>query len=118
LGLRVALPNGAVVHFGGKVVTNVAGYDMAKLVAGALGVLGVIVEATFKLSALPERDETILSVFPTWPQATTAATQLLAAPLLPSQVLLLNTAASQALMPEGERRAAATSTTAGEAMLL
>lgn len=101
LGLRVALPSGVVVHFGGKVVKNVAGYDMAKLFVGSLGTLGVIVEATFKLSALPERDETVLAVFPTWPQAAATGTQVLAAPLLPSQVLLLNAAAAQAIMPQG-----------------
>jgi glycolate oxidase FAD binding subunit len=123
LGLRVALPSGAVVHFGGKVVKNVAGYDMSKLFVGSLGALGIIVEATFKLYALPERDETVWAGFPTWPQAAEAAAQLLAAPLLPSQVLLLNAAAAQALMPEekatgGVKSAAANTTTGGATLLV
>jgi glycolate oxidase FAD binding subunit len=92
LGIRVALTNGEIVHFGGKVVKNVAGYDMARLFLGSLGTLGVIVEATFKLYALPERDETLFAVFPTWSQAAAASAPLLSAPLLTSQILLLNAA--------------------------
>ena len=64
LGLRIALPSGEIAHFGGRVVKNVAGYDMCKLFLGSLGALGIIVEATFKLYALPERDETLLAVLP------------------------------------------------------
>jgi glycolate oxidase FAD binding subunit len=100
LGLRVALTNGAVAHFGGKVVKNVAGYDMAKLFVGSLGTLGVIVAATFRLYALPERDETVLAVFPTGSQACGAAMQLLSTQLLPSQILVLNAAAAAEVAPQ------------------
>lgn len=55
LGMRVALVDGRVVKSGGRVVKNVAGYDMHKLHLGALGTLGMIVEATFKLTPLPEQ---------------------------------------------------------------
>jgi glycolate dehydrogenase FAD-binding subunit len=100
LGLRVALPGGQIVHFGGKVVKNVAGYDMGKLFLGSLGTLGVIVEATFKLLALPEREATLLAVFPSLQMGTAAVTQLMATQLLPSQILLLNTGAAHAVAPE------------------
>ncbi|HEU0011349.1 MAG TPA: FAD-binding oxidoreductase [Verrucomicrobiae bacterium] len=53
IGLRVALADGRLVRSGGKVVKNVAGYDLMKLFIGARGTLGVIVEATFKLLPLP-----------------------------------------------------------------
>lgn len=53
LGVTVALPDGTLARAGGKVVKNVAGYDLAKLMTGALGTLGVIVEATFRLYPLP-----------------------------------------------------------------
>jgi glycolate oxidase FAD binding subunit len=101
LGLRVAFPSGEIAHFGAKVVKNVAGYDLPKLFLGSLGTLGVIVEATFKLYPLPERDETVCAVFPTGPHAAAAAEQLLGAPLLPSQVLVLNPWAAVEVVPPG-----------------
>jgi glycolate oxidase subunit GlcD len=53
LGMRLLLSNGDVVELGGKVVKNVAGYDLPRLVVGSWGTFGVILEATFKLSARP-----------------------------------------------------------------
>jgi glycolate oxidase FAD binding subunit len=49
LGVRVALPDGTVAHAGGKVIKNVAGYDLAKLFAGSFGTLGAIVEVAVRL---------------------------------------------------------------------
>ena len=49
LGMRLLLADGSVVELGGKVVKNVAGYDVPRLVLGSWGTLGVILEATFKL---------------------------------------------------------------------
>ena len=56
IGLRVALADGRLIRSGGKVVKNVAGYDLMKLFIGAHGTLGVIVEATFKLLPVPEAE--------------------------------------------------------------
>jgi glycolate oxidase FAD binding subunit len=53
IGLTVVLPAGTVAKSGGKVVKNVAGYDLGKLFTGSLGTLGLIVEAIFRLHALP-----------------------------------------------------------------
>lgn len=53
LGLRVALADGSVARSGGRVVKNVAGYDLNKLFGGSFGTLGVIVEATLKILPLP-----------------------------------------------------------------
>jgi glycolate oxidase FAD binding subunit len=49
LGVRVALPDGSVARAGGKVIKNVAGYDLAKLFAGSFGSLGAIVEVAIRL---------------------------------------------------------------------
>ena len=49
LGATVVLADGTVTASGGKVVKNVAGYDVAKLVTGAYGTLGVVVQAAFRL---------------------------------------------------------------------
>jgi glycolate oxidase FAD binding subunit len=54
LGLRVALADGTIVKSGGRVVKNVAGYDVHKLLVGSFGTLAVILEATFKVQPLPE----------------------------------------------------------------
>src|SRR5712692_7088567 len=57
IGIKVALADGRVIKAGGKVVKNVAGYDLCKLFVGSQGSLGVIVEATFKLRPLPEAEQ-------------------------------------------------------------
>jgi len=60
IGLRTVGADGALVAGGGRVVKNVAGYDLPKLHVGALGTLGVIVEATFKVRPRPEREEAVV----------------------------------------------------------
>ena len=70
LGVTIALPDGTLASSGGKVVKNVAGYDLPKLVTGALGTLGVITRAVFRLHPLPHHTKTI-SISP----ATLAAAQ-------------------------------------------
>jgi len=59
LGLTMRLADGRVVKSGGKVVKNVAGYDLHKLFVGGYGSLGEIIQATFKVRPMPET-ETIL----------------------------------------------------------
>ncbi|GBD37500.1 putative FAD-linked oxidoreductase [bacterium HR36] len=54
LGMSVVNDRGELTRSGGRVVKNVAGYDLHKLHIGALGTLGVIVEVTFKVRPLPE----------------------------------------------------------------
>ena len=56
IGIAVVLPDGRLVRNGGKVVKNVAGFDLCKLFIGSRGTLGVIVEATFKLLPKPEAE--------------------------------------------------------------
>jgi len=59
LGVTIALPDGTLASSGGKVVKNVAGYDLPKLVTGALGTLGVITRAVFRLHPLPHNSKTL-----------------------------------------------------------
>ena len=54
LGVTLVRADGAIAHGGGKVVKNVAGFDLPKLVAGSLGTLGLITEVTLRLHPLPE----------------------------------------------------------------
>ncbi|MCH7812093.1 MAG: FAD-binding oxidoreductase [Chloroflexi bacterium] len=60
LGCRIAQADGTISKGGGRVVKNVAGYDLPRLAVGSLGTLGVIVEATFKLAPLPATQKTLL----------------------------------------------------------
>jgi glycolate oxidase FAD binding subunit len=53
LGVTVALTDGTIARAGGKVIKNVAGYDLAKLFTGSYGTLGVILEAALRLHPLP-----------------------------------------------------------------
>jgi glycolate oxidase FAD binding subunit len=64
LGITVVLPDGTIATSGGKVVKNVAGYDLPKLMSGALGTLGVITRAVFRLHPLPHQSQTLTFAFP------------------------------------------------------
>jgi len=59
IGATVALADGTLAMSGGKVVKNVAGYDLSKLVTGALGTLGVITQAVFRVHPLPRNSRTL-----------------------------------------------------------
>ncbi|WP_174732303.1 FAD-binding oxidoreductase [Mesobacillus harenae] len=64
IGLRTVYPDGKVIRSGGKVVKNVAGYDMNKLFIGSMGTLGVVSEVTVKLRPLPKCESLVLVSFP------------------------------------------------------
>ncbi len=53
IGMTIVLADGTIARTGGKVVKNVAGYDLHKLMIGALGTLGIITEITFRLHSIP-----------------------------------------------------------------
>ncbi|MDQ2975272.1 MAG: FAD-binding oxidoreductase [Acidobacteriota bacterium] len=61
IGMKIVLADGSLIKVGGRVVKNVAGYDLCKLFTGSYGTLGIIVEVNFKLRPLPFETRTILA---------------------------------------------------------
>jgi glycolate oxidase FAD binding subunit len=68
VGLSFVAGDGRLVQGGGRVVKNVAGFDLVRLTIGAWGTLGVIVSATVRLRARPEADETVALPLPGEPE--------------------------------------------------
>jgi len=93
LGMKIATTEGKIVKTGGRVVKNVAGYDLAKLLIGSYGTLGVIVEATFKLYPRVAARTTWAIEVESFAAAREFRRGLLVSPLRPLRAVLLNAAA-------------------------
>ena len=89
IGMKVALVSGEQIKAGGKVVKNVAGYDMCKLFVGSLGTLGIITELTLRLMPLPESASTVVAAG-TFSQAEQFIRELFRSRLFPTAVILSN----------------------------
>ena len=63
IGTRVVNADGIISKAGGRVVKNVAGYDLNKLYVGSLGTVGIIAELSFKLHPLPQAQGMLLASF-------------------------------------------------------
>ncbi|HXS01667.1 MAG TPA: FAD-linked oxidase C-terminal domain-containing protein [Pyrinomonadaceae bacterium] len=61
IGMKVILADGSQIKAGGRVVKNVAGYDLCKLFTGSYGSLGIITELNFKLRPRPAREATVIA---------------------------------------------------------
>jgi FAD/FMN-containing dehydrogenase len=91
LGCTVATGDGRLVRAGGRVVKNVAGYDLTKLQVGGFGGFGIIAEVHLRLRALPRADVTVVARGPR-DTLTAVARDLIAAQLLPGALELLSPA--------------------------
>jgi glycolate oxidase FAD binding subunit len=89
IGMKVVLASGEIVKAGGKVVKNVAGYDMCKLFTGSLGTLGIIAEVTLRVAPIPAHSATVIAIG-SLAQAADLAGQLAGTKLLPTSTFLLN----------------------------
>jgi glycolate oxidase FAD binding subunit len=91
LGCTVATGDGRLVKAGGRVVKNVAGYDLTKLQVGGFGGFGIVAEAHLRLRALPRADVTLVARG-TRDTLTSAARDVMAAELVPASLELLSPA--------------------------
>ena len=89
LGLRVVHASGTVVKSGGKVVKNVAGYDVNKLYIGSFGTLGILTEMTLKLSPIPARQALLTAQFQDMQAAAKTGLSIVGSQTLPDFVNLL-----------------------------
>ena len=90
IGVSVIGSDGIESKAGGRVVKNVTGYDLNKLYIGSLGTLGVIVEATFKLSPLPDTGAALMAAFPALDAGIAAGRSLISQVYAPQGVQVVN----------------------------
>ena len=98
LGLEFVNGRGEIVRAGGKVVKNVAGFDLSRLLTGSWGSLGVITEVTLRLYGSPEADRTfVIHLGDSEKEITSLLRALVAAPLSPFAFVLVSASVSRAL---------------------
>jgi glycolate oxidase FAD binding subunit len=90
IGIAVAYPSGKLARAGGKVVKNVAGYDLMKLHIGALGTLGLIAEVNFKVQTRPDTQSSVFGHFDSSEPAVLAGMQLARQYLAPAAAIVLD----------------------------
>ena len=100
LGMTIATTEGKLVRIGGRVVKNVAGYDLGKLLIGSHGTLGVIVEASFKLHPLPAGRTTFVLSCHTLAEARDLRCRIQECGLEPLRMALLDQAAAALVRSE------------------
>jgi glycolate oxidase FAD binding subunit len=99
IGMKAVLASGEKIKAGGRVVKNVAGYDMCKLFVGSLGTLGIITEATLRMAPIPETAATVVTTG-ALPLVWQLADELSGSKLLPSAVFLLSPEANKSAVRE------------------
>jgi glycolate oxidase FAD binding subunit len=76
IGIQFVGHGGRIVRAGGRVVKNVAGYDLMKVLTGSFGTLGIVTEAIFKVRPIPENYTLVVTSFPNAEAAFVAASAL------------------------------------------
>ena len=97
IGLTAMTAEGRVFHSGGRVVKNVAGYDLCKLMVGSLGTLAVVTQVTLKLKPLPESSILVAAGFENVADRDAAVSDLLNSETRPVAIETLNRAAVDAV---------------------
>ncbi len=95
LGLEVVLPDGTLVHLGGKAL-DPPGYDLAGVFVGSEGTLGIATKMILRIVKRPECVQTLLAAFPSTNEAGAAVSDIIAAGMLPAAIEMMDNLAIQA----------------------
>ena len=95
LGLEVVLPDGTLVHFGGKTL-DAPGYDLAGVFVGSEGTLGIATKVILRIVKRPECVRTLLAAFPSTNEAGAAVSDIIAAGMLPAAIEMMDNLSIQA----------------------
>ncbi len=95
LGLEVVLPDGSLVHLGGKCL-DAPGYDLLGVFVGSEGTLGIATKITLRVVKRPECTRTLLAAFPGTNEAGAAVSGIIAAGMLPAAIEMMDNLAIQA----------------------
>ncbi len=95
LGLEVVLPDGSLVHFGGKTL-DAPGYDLAGVFVGSEGTLGIATKIILRIVKRPECVRTLLAAFASTNEAGAAVSGIIAAGMLPAAIEMMDNLAIQA----------------------
>jgi len=95
LGLEVVLPDGSLVHLGGKAL-DAPGYDLAGVFVGSEGTLGIATKIVLRIVKQPECVRTLLAAFPGTNEAGAAVSDIIAAGMLPAAIEMMDNLAIQA----------------------
>jgi len=104
IGIHFVTGDGKRAKGGGRVVKNVAGYDLMKLLIGSHGTLGVITAASFKLFPSPQQTRTLVCDFSALQDAMTLRDRIIASALTPVCLELVSPRAHEFLQPHAEAR--------------
>jgi len=97
LGLEAVLPSGEIMQLGTRTLKNASGYQLDRLFVGAEGTLGVITQVTLKIVPKPKKMAMIIAGFDTLEKAGKCVSALIAKPLLPSAVELMDSTCIRAV---------------------
>lgn len=101
VGLEFITGEGKLVKAGGRVVKNVAGYDLTKLLIGSLGSLGIITQLNFRAFPLPEQTATFIATFETLTKAMEFRSRVAHSHLQPTRLELLDARSTGLLKVDG-----------------
>ena len=90
LGLQAVLPTGEIIETGGRVVKNVAGYDLTQLLVGSEGTLAIVTRVTLRLIPLPAARTTLRSTFSAVEDAANAVDRIVAERVVPASLELID----------------------------
>ncbi len=98
MALEVVLPTGEIAHFGTHTIKDASSYQMAKLIAGSEGTLGIITEITLRISPLPKDTSIVLAAFEDTKMASQTISDIIAYPLIPASVEFMDRVCLQSVI--------------------